>query len=204
MRRPQVHGYDERKPAAPPPGTVTRPPVKYTIQVVVIPQRVAPGPAASLVAHLPRDARLWVQGHPTRQRGTLRHFESPALKRGQKYLYTARVVWYEDGEWVSQTQDVPVWAGRTSCLYLSRPADVADALAQLSPEDRKAAQAQRYCAVQSENRLGAMGKPVKVKLKGREVFLCCQACVKQARRAPNQTLAKARELRAKNAPARPK
>jgi uncharacterized protein (TIGR03000 family) len=200
----EVHGYKERKPATPPPATVTRPPVKYTIRIYVVPQRAATGPAARLVAHLPKDARLWVQGKPTRQRGTLRHFESPPLTRAQKYTYTARVVWYEDGEWVSQTQEVPVWAGATSCLYLAKPSGVADALAELGPEDRKAAEAQRYCAVQPENRLGAMGKPVKVRLKGHAVFLCCEACVKQARRVPGQTLARARGLRARNAPARGK
>jgi uncharacterized protein (TIGR03000 family) len=152
------------------------------------------------MAHLPKGAPLWLEGEPTKQRGKLRHFVSPPLMPGYAYTYTARAVWFEDGKWVSQTKEVPVWAGATTCLFLAKPSAVADALAELSPADRKLAVAQKYCAVQPENPLGAMGKPVKVMMKGEPVFLCCETCMKQARRAPDQALAKARELRAKNAP----
>src|SRR5262249_3435145 len=50
-------------------------------------------------------------------------------------------------------------------------------LAKLSPEDRKAAEAQKWCAIETENELGAMGTPIKVVLKGEPVFLCCKMCV---------------------------
>jgi uncharacterized protein (TIGR03000 family) len=182
---------------------VTRPPARYTITITVLPAKVVPArtAVAEVLAHLPEHARLWVEGRPTRQRGRLREFRSPPLQPGHRYTYTARVAWFEAGHWVSQTQTVPVWAGVTTCLFLNKPSAVPAALAKLRPEDRKLASEQKFCPVQTENLLGAMGKPVKVTVKGQPVFLCCAACVKQARSAPDQTLAKARELRAKNAPA---
>ena len=38
-------------------------------------------------------------------------------------------------------------------------AGVATAMAKLSPEDRKEAEAQKYCAAMADNRLGSMGTP---------------------------------------------
>jgi uncharacterized protein (TIGR03000 family) len=201
-----THGYNERKPSTPPPAKVTQPPVRYTITIAVFPPKAAPAEmardnpdSALVVAHLPEGAPLWLEDTPTRQRGKLRHFRSPPLKPRHRYSYTARVVWYEDGQWVSQTLKVPVWAGRTTCLFLAKPSALAGALEELSPADRKLASGQKFCAVQPENLLGAMGKPVKVTIKGQPVFLCCAECVKQARSAPERTLARARELRAMNA-----
>jgi hypothetical protein len=71
-------------------------------------------------------------------------------------------------------------------------------LAKLSPEDRKIAEAQRFCAIEEENPLGGMGKPLKVMIKGKPVFLCCGGCRKQALAEPDKTLAKAEELRKKS------
>jgi hypothetical protein len=73
-------------------------------------------------------------------------------------------------------------------------------LARLSPEDRRLAEAQRYCPVQTENRLGSMGVPVKVVIKGRPVFLCCQGCKDDALENPNQTLAQVEKLKARPGP----
>jgi uncharacterized protein (TIGR03000 family) len=196
-----IETYRDRHPDTPPPADVTASPVKYTLRSYVEfhPAPPAANDIAKLVAHLPEGAPLWVEGMPTRQRGAVRHFESPPLKkRGHRYTYTARVVWFEDGKWVSQTQEVPVWAGKITCLYLTRPDAETTALEELGAEDKKVAKAQRFCAVQSENRLGAMGKPVKVMVKGKPVFLCCEDCVKQALAAPDQTLARAKELKSKN------
>jgi uncharacterized protein (TIGR03000 family) len=179
---------------------VTQPPVKYTIHVYVDFQPAMPADSdvAQVVAHLPEGAPLWMQDVPTRQRGALRHFKSPPLKPNHRYTYTARVVWFEDGQWVSQTREVPVWAGKTTCLYLAKPAAATAGLDELGPTDRKLAAEQKFCAVQPDNQLGAMGKPVKLMVKGKLVFLCCEACLKQARSAPDRALAKANELRAKN------
>jgi Cu(I)/Ag(I) efflux system membrane fusion protein len=65
-------------------------------------------------------------------------------------------------------------------------ADIRESLAQLSVTDRKLAEAQRWCPIESKNRLGSMGKPVKVSVKGQPVFLCCEGCRKRALGAPRQ------------------
>jgi Cu(I)/Ag(I) efflux system membrane fusion protein len=76
-------------------------------------------------------------------------------------------------------------------------ADVKAALATLSPEDRRLAEAQGFCAVREGNRLGSMGTPFKIMVKGRPVFLCCDGCEREARAHPDQTLANLEKLKAK-------
>jgi uncharacterized protein (TIGR03000 family) len=66
---------------------------------------------AVLIAHLPENAVLWVEGTRTRSTGRTRYFLSPPLTPGRKYRYRVRVAWIEHGQWVSQTQIVPVQAG---------------------------------------------------------------------------------------------
>lgn len=51
------------------------------------------------------------------------------------------------------------------------------------------AEKQRICPVTGE-RLGSMGKPYKVRVKGRDVLLCCQGCEAQFMRDPDKYLAK--------------
>ena len=62
-------------------------------------------------------------------------------------------------------------------------------IAKLPPEDQKLALAQRICPVAGEP-LGSMGVPIKIELEGQVVFLCCKACVKQARENPGKVLEK--------------
>lgn len=76
-------------------------------------------------------------------------------------------------------------------------AKVEAALSRLSSEDRQLAEAQQYCPVLSDSRLGSMGVPVKVMVEGQPVFLCCDGCKKQALAKPAKTLAKVAELKAK-------
>jgi Cu(I)/Ag(I) efflux system membrane fusion protein len=71
-------------------------------------------------------------------------------------------------------------------------------LAKLSPGDRALAEAQRFCAVQTKNRLGSMGVPVKIVLRGLPVFLCCDGCVGPARDDADATLATVEKLKAKS------
>jgi multidrug efflux pump subunit AcrA (membrane-fusion protein) len=68
-------------------------------------------------------------------------------------------------------------------------------LAKLTPQDRRIVEAQGYCPVLPDNRLGSMGQPVKVLVKGQPVFLCCTTCVNKALAAASKTLAKAEEAR---------
>ena len=70
-------------------------------------------------------------------------------------------------------------------------------LGKLSEKDRKLAEAQKWCAVETDDRLGAMGAPVKILIQDQPVFLCCKGCINQARKNPDQTLARVKELQAK-------
>ena len=76
-------------------------------------------------------------------------------------------------------------------------------LAKLSPEDQRLVAAQEFCVI-SDERLGAMGPPIKVVIKGQPVFLCCGGCKKKALSNPDQTLAKLEELKAKVKASAPK
>jgi uncharacterized protein (TIGR03000 family) len=197
-------GYHETtRPAQPPPATVSAAPQKYTITITLLPHKPEGVDAniGVLMAHLPEDARIWFNDRPTKSTGMVRYFETPPLEPGKSYYYTARFVWHENGRWVSKTERVPTGAGQMHCIYLT-PADekstIAANLAKLRPEDRKLAEAQRLCA-EEDTPLGAMGVPVKIMLKGQPVFLCCKGCAEKAQKDPDKTLAKVKELRAKNA-----
>ena len=47
---------------------------------------------------------------------------------------------------------------------------------------------QKNCPVMDEP-LGSMGNPIKVRVKGRNVFLCCKGCIKMLKKEPNKYLA---------------
>jgi len=66
---------------------------------------------------------------------------------------------------------------------------IANALASLSPADRAAAERQKVCPVTDEP-LGSMGSPLKISLKGRDVFLCCEGCKDALQDDPDAFLAK--------------
>jgi hypothetical protein len=101
----------------------------------------------------------------------------------------------------SQTKAKAPDADAKAAASVSKDAEVEAAvkanLAKLAPADRELAEAQRYCAVEEENQLGAMGVPVKLEVKGRPVFLCCKNCRKQALADPDKTLARVDALKAK-------
>jgi hypothetical protein len=73
---------------------------------------------------------------------------------------------------------------------------VEKSFAELSPEDRPLASAQKFCAVEA-TRLGSMGKPDKVMIDGQPVFLCCQGCRKRALKDPAKTLDRVKALKEK-------
>lgn len=207
--QPGYRGYSETtRPTEPPPSNVTAAPQRYVITITLLPhkpQGVDPN-IGVLMAHLPEDARIWFNDHATTSKGKVRNFETPALKPGREYEYTVRIVWYENGRWVSKTEKVPTGAGEMRCIYLTQADEksaIAANLAKLSPEDRKLAEAQKLC-VEEDNPLGAMGVPVKIMLKGQPVFVCCKGCVEKAQEDPDKTLAKVKELKAKNGKTLPK
>ncbi len=70
-------------------------------------------------------------------------------------------------------------------------------LANLPEADRKLVEAQQYCPVLTDNKLGSMGEPVKLMVDGQPVFVCCGGCKKQALANPQKTLAKVDEFKKK-------
>jgi Cu(I)/Ag(I) efflux system membrane fusion protein len=70
-------------------------------------------------------------------------------------------------------------------------------LARLSAEDRRLAEAQKYCPIQQDNLLGSMGPPLKILLNDQPVFLCCKGCEKEARQRAGETLARVEKLKAR-------
>ena len=68
-------------------------------------------------------------------------------------------------------------------------------LAKLPMEERMAAEAQKYCAINTKGFLGSMGAPIKLMLDGKPVYLCCNGCTAKAQANPVATLAKVEELK---------
>jgi hypothetical protein len=77
-------------------------------------------------------------------------------------------------------------------------AEITAALAELSEEDRIAAEAQKFCVVAQESRLGSMGTPFKLMIDGQPVFLCCEGCKDGALKDPQATLAAVAQLKQSN------
>jgi len=75
--------------------------------------------------------------------------------------------------------------------------EVAAERAKLAPVDLALVEAQEWCVVSTDERLGAMGAPIKLDIKGQPVFICCKGCKKKAEADPDKTLAKVAELKAK-------
>ena len=77
---------------------------------------------------------------------------------------------------------------RLSTLTPAELATIRAELAKLSPEDRKLAEAQVFCAVDQGSPLGSIGPIQKVMIKGQPVFLCCKGCLAEAQTHPDETL----------------
>jgi multidrug efflux pump subunit AcrA (membrane-fusion protein) len=70
-------------------------------------------------------------------------------------------------------------------------------LEKLSPEDRSLVEAQGFCPILTDNRLGSMGQPVKLLVKGQPVFLCCKGCVNKALADATKTVTKVDQAKAR-------
>lgn len=68
---------------------------------------------------------------------------------------------------------------------------------RLSDADRALVEAQEWCVVSMDERLGSMGAPIKLMIKGQPVFVCCSGCRKKAEADPDRTLSKCEELKVK-------
>jgi uncharacterized protein (TIGR03000 family) len=73
---------------------------------------------ATLIVHLPANARLFVDGKPTRSTSSVRRFFSPPLEAGQNYHYDLRAEMNRDGETVTARRRVDVRPAKTEEVYL--------------------------------------------------------------------------------------
>jgi uncharacterized protein (TIGR02231 family) len=76
-------------------------------------------------------------------------------------------------------------------------AKVRAAMSKLSPEDRRLAEAQVFCAIDQDSPLGLTGTPIKMMVKDQPVFVCCKGCQAEVRAHPDQALALLAKLRAR-------
>jgi uncharacterized protein (TIGR03000 family) len=76
------------------------------------------GRRATIIVHLPADARLMVDGKATRATSGTRRFISPPLESGQGYHYTLKAEIDRDGEPMTVTKRVDVRAGESEEVTL--------------------------------------------------------------------------------------
>jgi uncharacterized protein (TIGR03000 family) len=75
------------------------------------PPATQPDTRAYVTVQVPADARVWFEGAATTSTGPVRQFHSPPLASGSQYTYDIKASWNENGQAVTQTQQVPVTAG---------------------------------------------------------------------------------------------
>ena len=124
------------------------------------------------------------------------------MKARYRSLYLLMPILFAIGCGAGSPQKNQATATQAQASTTAEPVDetkVQAALAKLDAADRKLAEAQRFCAVDNEERLGAMGTPFKLMVSGQPVFLCCKGCSKDALANPEKTLARVKELKEKTA-----
>jgi uncharacterized protein (TIGR03000 family) len=84
------------------------------------------GPAAytaEIEVLVPDDAAVWFNDWKGKSTGPVRRFQSPSLTPGQKYEYTVKARWEENGRPVTQTRPAFVTAGARVRVDFFAPAD---------------------------------------------------------------------------------
>jgi uncharacterized protein (TIGR03000 family) len=76
---------------------------------------------ARLQVRVPADAKLWLNGRPTRSTGAEREFLSPELEVGTTYAYEVKARWLRDGRPVEETRQIRVRANKTATVYFGDP-----------------------------------------------------------------------------------
>lgn len=107
------------------------------------------------------------------------------------------VVAFGCGEKASTPTTSPAPGGAPTPGDTGHSAEVQKERGKLSPEDRALVDAQEWCVISQEERLGSMGAPIKLMIKDQPVFICCKGCKKKAESDPDKTLATVAELKAK-------
>lgn len=96
-----------------PPATAPMPkaPTAPTAPTLPAPPPVEPKTSANIKFVLPADAKLYVDGQPTRSTGSERPFYTPSLTPGRKYYYDVRAEVVVNGETIVEEKRVIVQAG---------------------------------------------------------------------------------------------
>ena len=84
--------------------------------------------------------------------------------------------------------------GAATLKKAQKLAKASSGLGKLPMKDRMAAEMQKFCAIANKNYLGSMGKPLKLTVDGKPVYLCCKGCVGKAKADPAATLTKVASL----------
>jgi uncharacterized protein (TIGR03000 family) len=98
--------YVEPSPAYVQPSLTTAAPSYAQIEPAGDPNSVM------LEVRVPDNAEIWVNGDKTSQTGAVRHFASPPVATGQKFVYELRARWTDgNGKVVDKTKKLDVHAG---------------------------------------------------------------------------------------------
>lgn len=95
------------------------------------------------------------------------------------------------------TKPVPAKTAKAKVEVEVEVDDVAAERAKLSAEDRAMVDAQEWCVIMQDERLGSMGPPVKLTIKDKTVFVCCKSCQKKVEADPDKAIAGLDELKTK-------
>jgi uncharacterized protein (TIGR03000 family) len=80
------------------------------------------GEPATVRVTLPADAKLTIDGHPTKSTASERLFISPRLELEKDFHYTFKAEFVRDGKTITVKQTVGVQAGRETTVSLDVPA----------------------------------------------------------------------------------
>jgi len=93
---------------------------------------------ATIRVYVPADAKITVDGTPTKQTGGDRHYVSPPLPLGKKYVYTFKATWQEQGKEIVREQEVHIEGGKETTVDLrqeeAQPAGKANADLDREPD----------------------------------------------------------------------
>jgi len=79
------------------------------------------GRRAVVQVEVPDNATVWFNGAQTKQGGTMRTFETPALDSGITYTYDVKARWEENGKPVERTQRIEVYPGGRVTVAFAQP-----------------------------------------------------------------------------------
>jgi uncharacterized protein (TIGR03000 family) len=92
---------------------------------------------ATIVVQVPADARLLIDGEPTKATGETRRFVSPPLEPGKSYHYVLEVITRgKDGKEVHYKKTVHVRAGRESVVDMRQPPEDTDDTGKTEKPDK--------------------------------------------------------------------